>query len=158
MIRRGVYNSYHLGVFMAGETIGDRVRRLRELKGWSQRKLGAVAGTSGAYVNQLETGLRPKPGAEMLGKLARALGVTSEELLGEGNDIDDRSGGRPPEDPELEGVQVNLKTIKELDPESFKAVERVVQSMLREAEELHRERQRRAKSKRTDPEPPGQAN
>lgn len=60
--------------------IGARVRALREARGWSQRKLGALAGTSGSYISQLEAGKTPRPGVAMLQAIADALAVPMTDL------------------------------------------------------------------------------
>lgn len=50
------------------------LRRLRRLKGWTQRQLADAAGVGLATVNRLERGLRePRPGTMV--RLAQALGV-----------------------------------------------------------------------------------
>lgn len=64
----------------AAETIGERVKRLRGNLKWSQRQLGAKAGTSGAYINQLESGQIPKPGFPILQRIATALQVSVDDL------------------------------------------------------------------------------
>lgn len=63
----------------------------------------------------------------MMDALALVPGVPSAELSS-------KSDSEADSDPDLEGAQVNLKSTKDLDPGSFKAVEKIVCSMLREAE------------------------
>jgi len=58
------------------------MQRLRELRALSQRDLAARAGLSVTTVNRIETGQR-KPMPRTVRKLARALGVTPEELITE---------------------------------------------------------------------------
>lgn len=70
------------------ETVGARVRRLRLAAGLSQAELGERIGVTFAAVSQYECGVRVPGGkkietnAEMLLRLARALGTTTDELLG----------------------------------------------------------------------------
>ena len=56
------------------ETVGERIRRLREERGLSQREL-ADPGVSYAYVSRLEAGDR-RASLQALRKLAAKLGVT----------------------------------------------------------------------------------
>lgn len=61
---------------MAGEV---PVRVWREQRGLSARALAVEAGISSGYLSQIETG--KKPGSfDAMAKLARALGVTMEDL------------------------------------------------------------------------------
>ena len=62
----------------AGETIGERLKRLRLEKGLSQREL-AAPGVSYAYISRIEAGTR-QPSVKALRKLAAKLGVTADFL------------------------------------------------------------------------------
>ena len=62
----------------SGETIGERVRRLRLARGLSQRDLSAP-GVSYAYVSRIEAGARV-PSMKAMRILAERLGVTLEEI------------------------------------------------------------------------------
>lgn len=55
-------------------------RRLRELRGWSREKLAAEAELSLATIQRLEAGHFPR--VEHLLRVADALGVSVDELLG----------------------------------------------------------------------------
>src|SRR5438094_10573862 len=60
------------------ETIGQRLRRLRLERGFSQRDL-AEKGVSYAYISRIEGGAR-RPSVKVLRMLARKLGVTADYL------------------------------------------------------------------------------
>ncbi|MFJ7210073.1 helix-turn-helix domain-containing protein [Amycolatopsis sp. NPDC098790] len=60
------------------EPLGARIRRLRTDRGWTQREL-AEPGYDRGFLAKVETGSRP-PSEEMLGYLARRLGLTVDEL------------------------------------------------------------------------------
>src|SRR2546423_9307312 len=62
----------------AGESIGQRLRRLRLEKGLSQREL-AGPGVSYAYVSRIEGGQR-RPSLRAIRVLARKLGVSAQYL------------------------------------------------------------------------------
>lgn len=66
--------------------LGDRVRILREQKGWSQQDLADRANLDSSYISLLETGRRKNPGFETLLKIARALGTSLSYLAGETDD------------------------------------------------------------------------
>lgn len=60
--------------------IGKRVERYRLEKGLTREALAAAVGTSVKYLYLIESGRRPNPGAEMLCRIALALGVPMEHL------------------------------------------------------------------------------
>src|SRR6058998_3612273 len=60
------------------ESIGERLRRLRVERGFSQRELSAP-GVSYAYISRVEAGAR-RPSVKALRLLARKLQVTPEYL------------------------------------------------------------------------------
>jgi transcriptional regulator with XRE-family HTH domain len=69
----------------AGETIGERLKRLRLDRGFSQREL-ASPGVSYAYISRIEAGTRT-PSVKALRRLAAKLGV-SADYLETGSDLD----------------------------------------------------------------------
>ena len=69
----------------AGETIGQRLKRLRLERGLSQREL-AAPGVSYAYISRIEAGTR-QPSVKALRKLATKLGI-SADYLETGSDLD----------------------------------------------------------------------
>src|ERR1051326_8352009 len=69
----------------AGETIGQRLKRLRLERGLSQREL-AAPGVSYAYISRIEAGTR-QPSVKALRRLAAKLGV-SPAYLETGSDLD----------------------------------------------------------------------
>jgi transcriptional regulator with XRE-family HTH domain len=62
--------------------IGERVQNVRRLRMWTQARLAKEAGVSPTTVSGIETGKIGRPHFGTLGKLARALRVAPEELLG----------------------------------------------------------------------------
>jgi transcriptional regulator with XRE-family HTH domain len=62
--------------------IGERVRNVRRLRMWTQARLAKEAAVSSTTVSGIETGKIGRPHFGTLGKLALALGVAPEELLG----------------------------------------------------------------------------
>ena len=61
--------------------LSDNLKTLRELRGITQAELGNKAGMGAASVSHFETGQRA-PSLESLVKLADALGVSTDALLG----------------------------------------------------------------------------
>jgi hypothetical protein len=59
-----------------------RLRQIREERGLSQRKLGRLIGKDGQYLWKLENGMRSGVTSTTLARLAVALGVSSDFLLG----------------------------------------------------------------------------
>ncbi|TJY56199.1 helix-turn-helix transcriptional regulator [Sinimarinibacterium sp. CAU 1509] len=62
------------------ELLGVNVRRLRQEKRLTQEELCARAGMGQSYLSQLESGAK-SVSIDVLDKLARALGVTPDQLL-----------------------------------------------------------------------------
>lgn len=63
------------------ESLGAKIRQLRQERGWSQRQLAYKVDVDPAYVHQLEVGESKHPSARVLVRFARALGVKLETLL-----------------------------------------------------------------------------
>jgi transcriptional regulator with XRE-family HTH domain len=61
--------------------LGERVRLLRQARGWTQEDLGERAALSYKFVGQIERG-RGNPSIETLQRLSGALGVDVTELFG----------------------------------------------------------------------------
>lgn len=59
-----------------------RLRRLRTAKGWRQVDLAKKARVTQALISQLEAGKKASPSVVPLLRIAKALGVTVEELVG----------------------------------------------------------------------------
>jgi XRE family transcriptional regulator of biofilm formation len=69
--------------------IGKNVKKYRELRDYTLPDLAARAGVSKAFLWEIETGNSKRPGAELLYKIAEALGVTIAHLMGKGATGDD---------------------------------------------------------------------
>lgn len=63
-------------------TIGDRIRQRRGELNISGAELARRAEVTKGYVSQIENGQVPRPSAEVLYRLANALGTTIADLLG----------------------------------------------------------------------------
>src|SRR5918995_1777755 len=74
--------------------IGERVENARRLRMWTQARLAQEAGVSPTTVSGIETGKIGRPHFGTLGKLARALRVAPEELLGSRESVEQQ--GRAP--------------------------------------------------------------
>lgn len=64
------------------KTLAERLKSFREAKGLTQRELAEEAGVGHSAVFHIEQGVRPDPRVSTLQALARALGVTLDELAG----------------------------------------------------------------------------
>ena len=62
-------------------SLSQKIKQLREEKGVSLSKLAETAGISKAYMSQLENSVSKRPSAEILFKIASALGTTIADLL-----------------------------------------------------------------------------
>lgn len=62
--------------------IGSNIKKYRELKGLTLPELARRAEVSKAFLWEMETGNAKRPGAEILFRVAEALGVTMAHLMG----------------------------------------------------------------------------
>ena len=92
--------------------MNKRIKKIRKQKGLSQIELGDSIGVSQQVITNYERGLR-EPNIETLLKIARALDVSLETLIGE----------KPikPDDQTSRALQKRFDQIKKLPPEKQKA-------------------------------------
>ena len=63
-------------------TLGERIKQMRKRNGITQSRLGGLAGLTGDWICNIECGRR-KPNVTTLSSIARALGVTTDFLIGQ---------------------------------------------------------------------------
>ena len=68
-------------------TIGTKIRALRSEKGYTLDELAELAESSKSYIWELENKDPPRPSAEKLAKIAKALGVTMEYFIDNQEDV-----------------------------------------------------------------------
>ncbi len=103
-------------------TLGDRIRRFRLAKGLTQTELAARIGVPQQTVTYYEVhGVSPPP--ELLVKLADALDVTTDELLGR------KARRKAPQPAESLRRLRRLKRLEELPDHDQKAVLRMLDAM-----------------------------
>ena len=68
-------------------SIAENLKRHREAKNLSQRKLAELAGVPQSLISHIENGEKKNPGVIGIKKLADALGISVEDL------IESRGGG-----------------------------------------------------------------
>ncbi|MEQ1577467.1 MAG: helix-turn-helix transcriptional regulator [Hyphomicrobium sp.] len=64
-------------------SIGQKIRDLRREKGYTLEKLAELTESSKSYIWELENKDPPRPSAEKVARIAKALGVTSDYLVNE---------------------------------------------------------------------------
>ncbi len=74
---------------MSTDSIGERIRTARTLRGWSQKELARRASLHHVMLNRLEKGHKAGVQAETIRRLAEALRVTSDYLLGLKDELED---------------------------------------------------------------------
>jgi len=75
-------------------TVGDFIRRQRELQELSMRQLAGMVGISNPYLSQIERGLR-EPSERVLESIAGSFDLTVDALY-------EQAGGRPERDGRVE--------------------------------------------------------
>lgn len=61
--------------------LGTKMRDLRKEKGYTLEKLAELTESSKSYIWELENKNPPRPSADKIGRIAAALGVTSDYLV-----------------------------------------------------------------------------
>ena len=75
--------------------LGDRLKLAREKKGWSQRELARQAHVRYATISELETGVRTAMNTDTAKRIARALGVGVDYLIGTFEDDEEEEAVAP---------------------------------------------------------------
>ncbi|HEV3230674.1 MAG TPA: helix-turn-helix domain-containing protein [Candidatus Dormibacteraeota bacterium] len=106
------------------ETLGELIRRARNEKGWSLRRLGSAAEIHNAHLSQIENGGIARPATHILWGLATALSLDYERLLElAGHVIHDQAAPRR----SLAGVA--LHALEDLTPEEQAEVLRFMEEV-----------------------------
>jgi len=74
-----------------GVTIGERIKQMRQIRGYSQQELASKIGIAMNSLYHYEKN-RKTPSAEVVAKLAEALGVSADYLLGLTDDPTPKEG------------------------------------------------------------------
>jgi XRE family transcriptional regulator, regulator of sulfur utilization len=69
--------------------LGQRIRSLRDIKGWTQQELGSQADVNYKFIGEIERG-QQNPSFNTLVKISTALGVELPELFRFEDEITDR--------------------------------------------------------------------
>lgn len=67
---------------MTQNKVGSRIKELRTQKKLTLEKLAELSDSSKSYIWELENKNPPRPSAEKLAEIAKALGVTTDYLIG----------------------------------------------------------------------------
>ena len=78
----------------SAETLGDRIRRFRKVKGLTQTELGEIVGVSQRLMTYYET-QGGHPSADLLARFAEAHDVYTDVLHGRTNAEDPRAAASP---------------------------------------------------------------
>lgn len=62
-------------------TFGEKIRELRKKAGFTLEQLAAATESSKSYIWELENRKPPRPSADKIAKIAKALNVTSDYLM-----------------------------------------------------------------------------
>jgi transcriptional regulator with XRE-family HTH domain len=92
----------------AASSLGEIIRRQRELSRLSMRKFAGMAGISNPYLSQIERGLR-EPSERVVDAIARSLETSAEALYEEAGLVAD-------DDSELEAVPTAIAADPALTP------------------------------------------
>jgi len=63
------------------ETIGEKIKYLREKNNYSTKELSQLSGVARGYLHELESGKYNNPTVEVICKICKALNVTPNNLI-----------------------------------------------------------------------------
>jgi transcriptional regulator with XRE-family HTH domain len=96
-------------------TLGEIIRRQRELGELSMRQFADMVGISNPYMSQIERGLRD-PSEKVIEEIARNLDLSAEALYEQAGMSD------APEDDETGGVRAAIREDRRLNPRQRRAL------------------------------------
>ena len=99
---------------------GQRLREARTARGWTQEKLATKSGITAAVISHFETGTRQRASAANLVKLATALSVSVDYLLGRTDAVDLRD----------DRVQATFRRLSDASAETIDQAVRVLEALL----------------------------
>src|SRR4051812_10057612 len=105
-------------------SLKDRLKELREAKGWTQGQLSTYSGVERPLISKIETGLTKNPGADKLMKLAKALDVSVDSLI---------DAKREPAEAELDDLVIYLSASK-VDAKTLRQIRRIAEGLIAENE------------------------
>lgn len=106
------------------ETFGQRLQRLRNQRKLTLEELAGATGSTKSYMWELENKPNIRPSAELVLKLAKALGTTVGALMGE-----------PDAEALSEVDQVFFRNYRVLKPKTKKQLARIMDALMEEDEE-----------------------
>lgn len=104
-----------------GTAFGQRLKKLRERKGWKLEDLAKRIGSTKSYIWELENKPSIRPSVETAYKLAKALNTTIGVLTGEPEESE-----IPPED------QAFFRNYRQLKPDTKKQLARILDALKKE--------------------------
>lgn len=104
-------------------SMGDKIQRFRKERGWSQKQLAEIIGTSSPIIGRYERG-EMTPSVEVAKKLAESFKVIIDYLV---DDLDSIA------DIKDKAMLQRLTDIEKLDQENNKTIVHVIDSLLRGA-------------------------
>lgn len=108
----------------SAETLGERIRRFRKVKGLTQTELGEIVGVSQRLMTYYET-QGGHPSADLLARFAEALDVSTDVLLGRTNAEDPRAAASP----QTLRLWRRLRRIEEIPPQDQKAILKMIDAL-----------------------------
>lgn len=104
-------------------TMGDKIQRLRKDRGWSQKHLAEMIGTSGPIIGRYERN-EMTPSVEVAKKMADSFKVTLDYLVDNLDSVADIKD---------KAMLQRLTDIEKLDQEDRQTIVHVIDSLLRDA-------------------------
>ena len=111
---------------MAAIKFGEKLKRLRKERNWSQDMLGAKLGVHGRHIGKYETGV-VLPSASTLIKFAKLLNVTIDYLL-----LDEENSNRVSMASEIKDKELlsAVKSVDKMGEEEKKVIKTLIQAFV----------------------------
>jgi transcriptional regulator with XRE-family HTH domain len=132
----------------------EAVRKHREQLGLSVEDFAHIVRLTASYLYRIEKGGVANPSYETVRALARALGISADELMGEVSADGPEVGGPEtlPNDPRVEGVVADVLALGELNPDTLAQLAPIIRATVEKAERdaAEEKRVRRAERRRAE--------
>jgi transcriptional regulator with XRE-family HTH domain len=132
----------------------EAVRNHRYELGLSVEDFAHLVGVTASYMYRIEKGGVATPSYETVRALARALGISADELMGQAEgDRPVEEGADPPlANPVVEAVVTDVLALGELNPETLAQLAPIIRATVEKAERdaAEEKRVRRAERRRTE--------
>jgi transcriptional regulator with XRE-family HTH domain len=124
---------------------GDKIRRLRQARRWSQADLARASGVDQGTISRLENNIQEKTRIETLVALARTFGVTADDLF-----LSSTAAAVDPLNPQLNVMTRLFEDMTEEERDSLEMFARFILAQRGKRWRLERAKSRKSRSQKEE--------